>query len=275
MKKLVLLLLPFCTSALAADDWTSEQTPFALYGNSYYVGSHGLSSVLITSPSGHILIDGTLEENAAMIAGHVRKLGFRVEDIKYILSSHAHSDHAGGIAELQRLSGAVVLGGAATLPTLSDGAARSDDPQFGILSDFPAIANTRGVNDGEVVRVGPLAVTAHATPGHTAGGTSWTWESCEDKRCMKMVYIDSLTAYGAKGYKFTQHPEVVASLRHSIALVGSLPCDIAVTAHPDAIGLLERLEQHKPLIDGKACRKLASHANKKLNHLLAAEKSAE
>ncbi|HJU99724.1 MAG TPA: subclass B3 metallo-beta-lactamase [Burkholderiaceae bacterium] len=272
-KHLALLLLPLPIHALA-DDWIEDHPPFALYGNSYYVGSKGLSSVLITSPAGHVLIDGTVKENAAMIADHVRKLGFRVEDIKYILSSHAHSDHAGGIAALQRLSGAEVLGGAATLPTLRDGVARPEDPQFGDLTDFPGNANARAVADGEVVRLGPLAITAHATPGHTAGGTSWSWESCDGGRCMKMVYIDSLTAVGAKGYQFRRHPEIVASLRHSIAMVGALPCDVAITAHPDAIGLLDKPvgKDSLALVDRRACRGLATRADQTLNEKLAAEK---
>ena len=278
MKKLLaLLLFPLSTGAMAAfDDWTVDQKPFKLYGNSYYVGSKGLSAVLITSPAGHILIDGTVPENAPMIARHVRQLGFKMEDIKLILNSHAHSDHAGGIAELQRISGAQVLGGAATLPTLTDGKARSADPQFGTLSDFPAIPGARGVADGEVVSIGPLAVTAHATPGHTVGGTSWTWQSCDGKRCMQMVYIDSLTAVSADGYKFREHPEIVASLRNSIASVAALPCDIPVTAHPDFIDLLDKLKQQPrkgalAFVDRGGCRDLAAGATRWLDKRLASE----
>jgi metallo-beta-lactamase class B len=278
MKKLfALLLLPVATSALANDDWVAEQKPFKLYGNSYYVGSKGLSAVLITSPSGHILIDGTVAENAPMIASHVRQLGFNMEDIKLILNSHAHSDHAGGIAELQRLSGAQVLGGAATLPTLIDGKAHREDPQFGTLSDYPGNPGAHGVADGEVVSLGPLAVTAHATPGHTAGGTSWTWQACEGKRCMKMVYIDSLTAVSAKGYQFSEHPEIVAGLRHSIAMVAALPCDIPVTAHPDFIDLLDKLKQQprkgaQAFVDRQGCRDLAASSTRWLDKRLASEK---
>jgi metallo-beta-lactamase class B len=279
MKKLLaLLLLPLSTGAMAAfADWTVDQKPFKLYGNSYYVGSKGLSAVLITSPAGHILIDGTVRENAPMIARHVRQLGFKMEDIKLILNSHSHSDHAGGIAELQRMSGAQVLGGAAGLSTLVEGKAQSDDPQFGSLSDFPANPGARGVKDGEVVSLGALAITAHATPGHTAGGTSWTWQACEGKRCMQMVYIDSLTAVSADGYKFSEHPEIVASLRSSIASVAALPCDIPVTAHPDFIDLLDKLKQQKrkgtlAFVDRGGCRELAAGATEWLDKRLASEK---
>src|ERR1051326_432552 len=96
---------PQCSSCAA---WNAPQTPFRIYGNTYYVGPHGLSSILITSDSGHILIDGGLAESAQQIAAHIRELGFRVEDVKLIVNSHVHFDHGGGISELQRLSGAKV-----------------------------------------------------------------------------------------------------------------------------------------------------------------------
>jgi metallo-beta-lactamase class B len=107
-----------CLQPAAANDWNTPQTPFALYGNTYYVGTHGLSAVLITSKEGHILIDGGSDKSPAQIVRNIRQLGFKVEDIRLILSSHEHIDHAGGIAELQRLSGAEVLAGSAAVPVL-------------------------------------------------------------------------------------------------------------------------------------------------------------
>ncbi|MDY6949307.1 MAG: MBL fold metallo-hydrolase, partial [Pseudomonadota bacterium] len=89
--------------------WNREQAPFRIFGNTYYVGPHGLSAVLITSPAGHVLIDAALPQSAPLIARHVQQLGFEMSDVKIILNSHAHYDHAGGIAELQKLSGAKVL----------------------------------------------------------------------------------------------------------------------------------------------------------------------
>src|SRR5688572_25950274 len=109
-------LMTFASGARAAsidctqcEEWNKDQAPFRIFGNAYFVGTHGLSSVLITSPQGHVLIDGALPQSAPLIAAHVAKLGFKMTDVKLILNSHVHFDHAGGMAELQKLSGAKVI----------------------------------------------------------------------------------------------------------------------------------------------------------------------
>jgi beta-lactamase superfamily II metal-dependent hydrolase len=151
--------------AASAADWHAPQDPFAVYGNTYYVGTGGISAVLIASPAGHVLIDGGPTGSSAQIAEHVRKLGFKVEDIRYILNGHEHFDHAGGIAELQKMSGAVVLASPASAEVLRTGLPDKRDAQYPSLQAMTPVANTRAVRDGEVVRLGPLAVTAHFTPG--------------------------------------------------------------------------------------------------------------
>jgi metallo-beta-lactamase class B len=152
--------------------WNKAHKPFHVYGNTYYVGTQGLSSMLITSPEGHILIDGAVPQAAAKIAASIRTLGFNVQDVKLILNSHVHFDHAGGIAQLQRMSGAKVAASPASAKVLRTGAVDRDDPQFGSLPAIAKVANVREIKDGEVVTVGALSVTAHFTPGHTPGGTS-------------------------------------------------------------------------------------------------------
>jgi metallo-beta-lactamase class B len=265
---------PDCASCAV---WNLTQAPFRLYGNAYYVGVRGLSSVLITSDKGHILIDGDLPESAAKIAASVRELGFRVEDIKLIVNSHDHSDHAGGIAELQRLSGAKVAASAPSAKVLQAGKPESSDPQSGILLPIATVAHVQVFKDGETLRVGPLAITAHLTPGHTAGGTSWTWQSCEKDRCLNMVYADSLSALSSPGYKFTAHPEVVKSFEKSFATVAALPCDILVTPHPEAANLWARLakrdEDHDPsgLVDTQACKMYVAGARTRLRERVADE----
>src|SRR6185369_7959505 len=112
-------------------EWNIPQKPFKIYGNSYYVGTHGLGSVLIASTAGHVLIDGALPESVPEIVAHIKELGFRVEDIKLIVSSHVHFDHAGGISELQRLSGARVAASPWSAAVLKSGTMGRDDPQFG------------------------------------------------------------------------------------------------------------------------------------------------
>jgi metallo-beta-lactamase class B len=156
-----------------------------------------------------------------------------------------------------------------------------DDPQAGYRGGFPPIANVVGVADGEVLRVGDVAITAHATPGHTPGGTTWSWRSCEADRCLDVVYADSLSAVAAPGFRFTgdgTHPSLVESFRRSITKVSELPCDIMIGAHPfvsDLDGKLKRRARDpdgpNPFIDPGACRALAAEAMKALDERVAEE----
>jgi metallo-beta-lactamase class B len=186
-------------------DWNATQAPFRIHGSTYYVGVRGLSSILITSDRGHILIDGDLPESVPKIAASIRALGFRVEDVKLILNSHVHFDHAGGIAGLQRLSGAEVAAGAASAKVLKSGRSGPDDPQFGGVPAIPRVNRVQVIKDGETLRIGPLEVTAHLTPGHTPGGTSWSWKSCEDARCLHIAYVDSLAPVSSDTFLFTRN----------------------------------------------------------------------
>ena len=233
--------------------------------------------VLITSPKGLILIDGATEKGGPIVADNIRALGFKLKDVKYILSSHAHHDHAGGISHLQKLSGATVLAGAGNVETLRTGVTPKEDPQSGTLDKFPGSAKVNSVADGEVVKLGTLAITAHSTPGHTPGGTTWSWQSCEGGRCETMVYGDSLTAISADGYRFTDHPELVATFRSSFAKVEALKCDVLIAAHPavnDLWGRQERAakEGNSAYADNKACLALVAGARALLEKRLASEK---
>jgi metallo-beta-lactamase class B len=224
------------TSCKDCAAWNATQAPFRIYGSTYYVGVRGLSSILITSDRGHILIDGDLPESVPRIAASIRALGFRVEDVKLILNSHVHFDHAGGIAGLQRLSGAEVAAGAASAKVLESGRLGPDDPQFGGLPAIPRVNRVQVIKDGETLRIGPLEVTAHLTPGHTAGGTSWSWKSCEEARCLHIAYVDSLTPVSSDTFRFTRnatYPNVLKDFEQSFATVSALPCDILLTPHPE------------------------------------------
>lgn len=263
MKKLIILALLASRAASAQNaDWSAPHKPFQVFGNTYYVGTQGLSAILITSPNGHVLIDGTLAESAPMIMDHIRELGFRVEDVKLILNSHAHYDHAAGIAPIQRASGAVVAASAWSANVLKAGKSPPDDPQYGILPDFPAVASVRVIKDGEKLTVGPLALTAHFTPGHTPGSTSWSWESCEGARCLGMVYADSQTPVSADGFLFTKH-QGVEQFQRGFAVLDSLRCDVLTTPHPSASSLFERAESNT-LVDPEACRRYVATARTSL-----------
>ena len=283
-KRLILSLsLMFaCPHGALAADWDAPQDPFPIYGGSYYVGPQGVASVLITSSKGHILIDGGTPKSAQTIIEHVRELGFKPEDIKVILVSHAHFDHAGGLAQLQRVSGATVLTSPAAKPVLESGKPDRGDPQFGALPDIEPVENVKTVRDGEIVSVGPLAVKANYTPGHTRGGISWTWTAQEPAGAMNMVYADSLNAFGLHGFRYSgdaRYPEAKADIERSIARVAALPCDILVSAHPEAGGLFERHarqanEGSTAFIDRDACRRYADDSRQRLEKTLTQEAAA-
>ena len=266
--------------AKARVGWNAPQKPFRIYGNTWYVGPHGLSAILVDTGKGLALFDGDLPESAPQIEAHLRELGFRVRDIKWIFNSHAHADHAGGIAALQRASGAQVLASAKGAKELEAGGAWPADPQYGFGLTYPPVKHVRMVRDGEILRLGDVAITAHYTPGHTPGSASWTWKSCEAGRCLRIAYVDSLTALAAPGYRFNDHPRYVAAFRRSIATAAALPCDILLTPHPGASDFWERIARRKspddvaPLIDGGGCRAYAVEAGKALDAQLAREGAA-
>jgi metallo-beta-lactamase class B len=259
--------------------WNRPRAPFRVFGNTYYVGTAGLSAVLVTSDNDLILLDGALPQSATLIDQSIRTLGFRTEDIRLIVNSHAHLDHAGAIAALQRASGAVVAASPAGARALEQGKPLPDDPQAG-SSAFPPVKSVRIVADGEVLRVGTLAITAHLTPGHTPGSTTWTWQSCESTKCLNVVYADSLNSVSEPGFRFTgdaTHPSRVESFRQSIAKVAALPCDILVTVHPEFAGMSKKLAlraqqpETNPFIDTNACRVYAATASKSLDRRVAEE----
>lgn len=266
-------------------EWNQPRRPFKVYGNTYYVGVGGLSSVLIVSDAGLVLVDGALPQSVPLIDANIRTLGFKTEDVKLILNGHTHYDHAGGLSALQRFTGAPVATGKAGVRALEQGKPTPDDPQVGFANNaFPPVRRVRGVADGEVLTVGNVAITAHATPGHTPGGTTWTWRSCEGSRCLDVVYADSLSAIAAPGYRFTgdaTHPSIVDSFRRSITRVAELPCDIMIAAHPSVADLdgkvkrrAERPDGPNPFIDPTACRRLAAGAMKDIDARIAQERGA-
>jgi metallo-beta-lactamase class B len=287
------IVLPYISArtALAApagcpkcDEWTRSQTPFKVYGNTYYVGTRALSSILITSDAGHVLIDGTVDESASQVAANIGKLGFKVEDVRLILNSHVHFDHAGGIAELQRLSGARVAASAASAHVLMTGHSGSDDPLFGEVRPLAPVHSVQVIKEGQTLDVGSVRMTAHLTPGHTPGGTSWTWRSCEADRCLNMVYADSLSPIAGKHFKFSDnssYPNVLQDFSTSFARLDTLPCDILLTPHPELSRVLQRLQRSQTrtdsnaLADPTACHRYVEAARSSLARRIAQEEHAQ
>lgn len=244
-RRLVLLGL-MTVLVVLANLWksTSEKNlsiptePFRIAGNLYYVGHTGMGAYLLTGPEGHVLIDGGYPVHPPLIEESISKLGFDIADVKVLLNSHAHFDHAGGLRDLQAASGAELWASAGDADLLESGG-RNDVAMgrlrhlalIGLLR-FPAPTVDHRFADGDTIRVGPLEVTAHVTAGHTRGCTSWSFPVQDGARELLAVNICSLTLppllalLGSEPY-----PGIRSDFEDSFSTLRSLPADIFLASH--------------------------------------------
>lgn len=254
------------------DGWADPAPAAHIFGNTWYVGTCGITALLVTSAKGHVLIDTGLGEAASAVAANIERLGFRLKDVRWIVSSHEHFDHAEGHGELKRLTGARIAALPAAAAVLASGKPDPADPQAAHLKDMAPVRVDRVLRDGEVLAIGPLRLTAHATPAHSPGSTSWSWKSCEGRVCRTMTYADSATTISADGYRFTDHPERIAEVRRALAAIAALPCGILMTPHPSASNMFERFGTGQ-LEDAGACKAYAIAAEARFEARLAAERA--
>lgn len=253
------------------DGWSDAAPPVRLFGNVYQVGTCGITVLLIVSDQGNVLIDGAMEDAAPAIAANIEALGQPLSSVKWIVTSHEHLDHVGGVAELQRRTGAQVAALAAGHQSLRSGKANPVDPQAFGLPDFQPIRIDRTLADGEVLTLGPLALTVHSTPAHTPGSTSWSWTSCEGTVCRRIAYADSATTPVSGSYRFADHPDYIAQVRRGLAALSAIDCDLLITPHPSASDLYERMAANA-LAQTGACRAYGAGATQAFDARLAAEK---
>lgn len=211
--------------------------PFRIAGNFYYVGANDVASFLITTPQGHVLIDGGYPGTAPMIMASVAKLGFDIKDVKILLNSEPHYDHAGGLAELQKASGAQLWASSESARVLAAG---GDDADIFLpvraliwtgITRYPAPRIDHIVSDGEVVRLGELSITAHITGGHTRGCTSWSFAVRDDDRTLNVVSACSLVVL-----QTMQYDGYRADMERTFRVLRGLPADIWVTSHARLFG---------------------------------------
>ncbi|PXA84104.1 subclass B3 metallo-beta-lactamase [Nostoc sp. 3335mG] len=260
-------------------DWLTPQPPAQIYGNTYLVGFGGLNVGLIKTKTGLILIDGALPQAVHDVEANIRRLGFDPREVKWILSTEPHFDHASGIAALERDTGATAIASEPAAIVLRQGHSNADDPQMAWLDPYPPVARARTIRDGGTITLGGVTVTAHATPGHTPGSMSWTWQSCERKRCLSMVFGSSLTALTAGDYRYSAptNADALANFRKTFTTVRALPCDILLTSHPAPSGgdvkfaQLQNQRNPNPFVDPNACRTYADKSEQALDDLLAKE----
>jgi metallo-beta-lactamase class B len=247
------------------DVWRQPVPPFALAEHSWYIGTAGLSVVLVKTAQGAVLIDGGLPQAAPMVLQRMRELGVAPGDLKLILNSHAHIDHAGPLAQLKRETGAKLVLSAESAVLLARG--DSDDIHFGEGLTFPPANADRIVMDGEVVELGGMRFTAHFTPGHTPGSTSWTWDDQRAGKPLRIAYVDSLSAPGYQLIGNARYPRIVEDYRRTFATVRALPCDLLLTPHPGGSGWTPEATT-APHPEPMSCGQYADKAEQALDELL-------
>lgn len=253
------------------DDWDRPGPPYLIHGNSWYVGTCGIASILVTGDEGHILIDGGTEAGAEVIAANIAALGFDIADVKIILFSHEHFDHVGGLARLQQLSGARVLASPEAAGAIASGRSDPADPQHGMHEPFAPTRVDGTVRHDEAVELGKLRLVAIGTPGHTPGALSWRWNSCDEAgECRLVHYLDSLSPIGRDDYRFSDHPEYLARFREGLERLKVTDCGIVMTPHPSASGVHRRIAAGD-LNDPTGCRTYAEGIEARLNARLAEE----
>ena len=231
----------FAVSAAAfptPPSWTTPTPPFKIADNLYYVGTAGISSFLLTSPKGHVLIDGAMPGSARDIEASIRALGFKVSDVKILLNTPAHFDHTGGLADLKRDTGARMLASANDRGALESGTYPGSEDQTYL--NFAPVKVDRTFADGEVVRLGSTALTAHLTPGHTAGCTTWTFPVIVDgAKRQALLYCSTTVAANRLVSKSRgpQYPGIVANYRQTFVKLGSMKADIFLAPHAEQFGL--------------------------------------
>lgn len=217
--------------------WNEPFEPFNVIGNVYYVGTAGVSSFLITTPQGHFLLDGILPQSTAQIVSNIAALGFDVRDVRYLLNSHAHIDHAGGLAGLQRASGATLVASAADKPVLETGDI-GYGPSAGMR--FPPVRVDRTIADGESLSLGGVTLTAHLTPGHTAGCTSWSMRVVGADGARHSAFFHCSATVAGQSLVPESYPGMVAAFRATFASVRNLDADVFLANHDNFFDLQEK-----------------------------------
>lgn len=233
---------PWAAACEDWDEWDKPGPPFKIHGNTYYVGTCGISSILITTGDGHALIDSGTEAGADVVLANIRTLGFDPQDIKLLLGSHEHFDHLGGLAKIQKATGAMFVSSAIAVYTMITGEEHPDDPQFGLHEPMAKIAEGIPYDWGDApYRLDNIGISPIPSPGHTPGAMSWSWQSCEGEECRTIFYADSLSPVSADDYRFLDHREYLDQFFASLERLAASKCDVVMTPHPSGSAMRNRL----------------------------------
>lgn len=260
-----------------ARSWNQPVEPYRVIGNVYYVGASDVTSFLIVTPKGHILLDGGFAETVPLIRRNVARLGFRMEDIKILINSQAHYDHAGGLAQLKQETGARLAASEADAGLLAAGG--RGDFHFGDQFAYEPVKADRILRDGDRVRLGGVTLTARLTPGHTKGCTTWTLRVREGRRIHNVVFVGSTTVPGYKLLGNSKYPEIVSDYTRTFRVMRRLPCDVFLASHGNFYKMLEKAEllaqgkRPNPFIDRRGYRAFLARTEKAFREQLKREES--
>ena len=259
------------------DGWSDPAPPSQIHGKTWYVGTCGITVVLVETAAGLVLIDTGPADAAGQVLANIRALGFDPRQVKWLLMTHEHYDHVGGMAAIQQATGARLVVGPNVAKVMRTGGADPADPQAALLAKEPmAPARVdRILAHGGGLTVGGTRFTLYANPTHSPGSTSWTWQSCEPGKCLTIAYADSINPISADDYHFSDHPERIEAARAGLRVIEALPCDLLLTPHPGSSELLERLSGKAPLIAPRACIAYAAIGSERLAKRLAKEAAAK
>lgn len=248
-------------AANAQSDWSEPTEPFRMFDNVYYVGSAGLSAFLFTTPEGHILLDVGVPQNVDMVRGNIEALGFDVADIRYLLNSHAHYDHSGGLAGMKEITGARLIASEGDRYQLENGVYQGWEDRPGV--DFPPVEIDRIIADGETVSLGGRTLTANITPGHSPGCTSWGFDVEIGGLSYDALVFCSASVAANRLAPDPQYPGIVQDYRATFARMRTMDVDIYLTPHPSQFGLDQKraaAESEGPIVyvdSGEKDRRIA------------------
>ncbi len=248
------------------DGWSEPAPPAHIHGKSWYVGTCGITVVLVETRAGLVLIDTGPKDAAPHVLKNIRALGFDPRRIKWLLMTHEHFDHVGGMAAIQRATGAKLVVSPGAEVAMRSGKAVPEDPQAALLAKYPMppARVDRVLRGGGSLTVGETRFTMHANPTHSPGSASWTWQSCDAGKCLTIAYADSVNTISSDDYRFTAHPERIDAARAGLRTIEALPCDLLLTPHPGGSDLLERLSGNAPLTYQRACVAYAAGGSDRL-----------
>ena len=245
MRFLILLLAASLTAATPGEnDWREPMKPFHVVGNVYFVGTAGLGAYLITTPQGHIVLDGGTPDDAPLIEKSIAALGFKLSDVKYLLNSHAHFDHCGGLGALKKASGARMVASRADAQILQAG--HHGSYGAGWADDFPPVHVDRIVNDGDHVQLDGTTLIAVLTPGHTKGCTTWTMQTNEAGKTYNVVFYCSTSVPGYPLVNNREYPNIVSDYEHSFEKLKKLRCDVFLANHTGFFDMRQKLARVHP-----------------------------